>query len=331
MVKEKPRKRKDAGERGGGGDTSAVEVAASTSVASTSEKQFLAKLKELVDDGSSVRGRDADVIKKDADVLAGQLDSGAVKISKRGTKQAREYLKEIDDSAAFEAGSAKVLQYGIMACMFVPAAVSLLESLLEFPSMDAVAAGSTDLHGWNAVVTGGCGAMGLELAVLLARAGAGVVIGCHEGNHDAQDAAESRLAELGLMKGSRTTREVAGHVDVGDVDSGWVEVTPLQLESFASVRHFARSVVDDLKGPLNLLVHNAATKHGCIRTTDGHEHVTQVNQPAKPASQWHRYPLPLSPSSRVMVGCFLAARCQDLFFCRGVLLIVRTLLPPHPG
>eukprot|EP01047_Picozoa_sp_COSAG01_P087377 COSAG01_NODE_20084_length_971_cov_42.025229_1_plen_80_part_01 len=80
MVKEKPRKRKDAGERGGGGDTGAVEVAASTSVASTSEKQFLAKLKELVDDGSSVRGRDADVIKKDADVLAGQLDSGAVKL-----------------------------------------------------------------------------------------------------------------------------------------------------------------------------------------------------------------------------------------------------------
>jgi len=96
-----------------------------------------------------------------------------------------------------------------------------------------------------------------------------------------REAAEAHLASLGLLKGA--TRSSSSS------DSGWVETWPLELESFASVRHFAARVVQQEEGggksenevnagKLDLLVHAAATKEGCgVPTVDGHDVGIQVN------------------------------------------------------
>ena len=221
--------------------------------ASEEETELLSKLQALVDDGSSVRGRDADVIKREADVLAGKMEG--MTITKSGGKQALELIKEIDDSAAFEKNSGRVVQVGLMIVMIVPQLLSLFEAVVEFAFRPAMGVAPADLSGMHAVVTGGCGALGLELAIMLAKSGASVVVGCREGI---------------------LSQEIQAQVADLDLETGQVEVWPLQLESFEEVRNFAARVTTDL-GNLDILVHSAATKQGCERTVDGHELVTQVN------------------------------------------------------
>merc|ERR1719231_660893 len=153
--------------------------------------------------------------------------------------------------------------------------LSILEWAAEFvtrPNMDGVAL-DIDLQNSNAVVTGGCGAVGLEMAIMLAKAGANVVIGCHGSDSKQVDAVEGRLAELGLLNANQASDD---DDDDGLGGSGGIEVWPLQLESFERVREFAARVANEV-GMLDLLVHNAATKTGCTRTVDGHEYITQVN------------------------------------------------------
>jgi len=143
-----------------------------------------------------------------------------------------------------------------------------------------------DLSATTAVVTGGCGSVGIELAIMLAEAGAGVVIGCHSRNPEARDEfsdTTQRLTKLGLLKGSQSAvqwdeddEEEEPAADRRGSNAGWIDIYPLQLESFEGVREFASRVADEL-GTVDMLIHNAATKEGCIRTLDGHELATQVN------------------------------------------------------
>jgi NAD(P)-dependent dehydrogenase (short-subunit alcohol dehydrogenase family) len=98
-----------------------------------------------------------------------------------------------------------------------------------------------------------------------------VVIACHGTKVSEEVKVESRLAQLGLLR--------SGDSDDGQASSpgkGWIEMWPLQLESFESVREFAERVSKNMRS-LDMLVHNAGTKEGCIKTQDGHELVTQVN------------------------------------------------------
>ena len=221
--------------------------------ASGAETELLAKLQTLVDDGNSVRGRDADKIKMDADELKQAMDE--MTLSKAGKKKAAEQLKEIDDAASFEKNSGKFVQVLVMVVMFVPMILSLLETIAEFFMRPSMVHTPADLAGMNAVVTGGCGALGLELAILLAKSGAGVVIGCHEGSLEAQGDAEDRIEAEGLAKGGW------GDEERGDEqDKGWVEMWPLQLESFAEVREFAQRVTTELN-TLNLLKLTAVMNH----------------------------------------------------------------------
>jgi len=142
--------------------------------------------------------------------------------------------------------------------------VSFLETSFEFATRPVMTVSPVDLSNMHAVVTGGCGALGLELATMLANSGAGVVIACHGAQESDFHEVESQLTQLGLL---RSTSEQ---------EKGWVEAWPLELESFDSVRVFATRVTREM-GTLDILVHNAATKEGCSKTVDGHDLTMQVN------------------------------------------------------
>jgi NAD(P)-dependent dehydrogenase (short-subunit alcohol dehydrogenase family) len=108
-----------------------------------------------------------------------------------------------------------------------------------------------DLRGRRAVVTGGSGGLGEETARALASAGADVTITCRD--RAKGDAALARIrAALGGAGGA-------------------VDALPLDLESPASVRDFAKRVLAR-GGPLHLLVNNAGVM-ACplARTAEGYE------------------------------------------------------------
>merc|ERR1719316_461287 len=128
-----------------------------------------------------------------------------------------------------------------------------------------------ELSDMHSVVTGGCSGLGLELAIMLANSGAGVIIGCHNTANEV----ESRIAKLGLLRASDWDSQSANPLGRSSPTAGWIAVWPLQLESFKSVREFASRVSNNV-ATLDILVHNAATKEGCTRTEDGHEYTFQA-------------------------------------------------------
>ena len=179
-----------------------------------------------------------------------------------------ESIKEIDDADAFEQTSGKLLKCAMMIVMFVPGIITLLGAIQEWLSRPTMVVAPAELGGMHAVVTGGCSAAGLDLALMLAEAGAGVVVGCYGAL--SSEVATTRIAAAGLHR-------VA--VDDDGFPSGvrgWVDVWSLELESFDAVRTFAARVSTELPS-LHLLVHAAASIKGCTLTADGHEYATQVN------------------------------------------------------
>jgi NAD(P)-dependent dehydrogenase (short-subunit alcohol dehydrogenase family) len=181
-----------------------------------------------------------------------------------------ESLKDVNSGLALEKYSGKILQGGLVVVRVVPMLASILEGCFEFITRPTISPELVDLAGMVAVVTGGCGAVGIELAILLAGSGANVILGCRGAGTESTDAtgsaveAEARLVRAGLWHG-----EESG-------ERGSVQIWPLELASFADVRTFAQRVADDLKA-VDILVHTAATKQGCFRTVDEHEVATQVN------------------------------------------------------
>ena len=115
---------------------------------------------------------------------------------------------------------------------------------------------SVPLHAQHAIITGACGGMGEELAILMVSAGARVVLGCRDGVK--ADAALSRIqaATAGL--------------------SGSVEQIHLDLASLKSVRSFASEYTRSYT-QLNLLVNNGGSTNACNTTEDGNDYAFQVN------------------------------------------------------
>ena len=153
---------------------------------------------------------------------------------------------------------------------FLPMLLTQLGAIEEWAMRPTMAVAPADLSGTRAVITGGCGSLGFHLATMLAQGGAGVVLGCHgvESSLSAEAGIESRIGEMGLLRHENDDEE--------DINGrGWIEVWPLQLESFASVREFGSRVAE--LGAVNLLVHSAATKSACTKTEDGFELSLQVN------------------------------------------------------
>jgi len=240
--------------------------------ASAEETAMLERITGLVTESTKVvGGRDASVILAEAEEL--KTTVADMTLTENGRSKMMEQLAELDKSLAFENSMEKncgrIVQLGFLAVTIVPALLSCFEKLMEFYYRPEMVVEPANLSNMHAVITGGCGALGLELAIMLANSGAGVVISCHGPKNREPDEVESRLAKLGLLHG--TTRSADN-----DPDAGWIKVWPLQLESFASVRDFASRVAVEM-GTLDILVHNAATKEGCSRTVDGHDLVHQVN------------------------------------------------------
>lgn len=115
---------------------------------------------------------------------------------------------------------------------------------------------SVRMDNQHAIVTGGCGEMGEELAQMMVAAGATVVIGCRNSS--------KANATLGRIKAA--TAGSPGSVDYMNLD----------LASFQSVRSFAEEYKAAYER-LDLLVNNAGTAHACTTTEDGNEHAFQVN------------------------------------------------------
>ena len=289
--------------------------------ASATLAAFVKEVKVLETDANSVRGRDASVIKEDCLKLEARINAAAASLTAGGRKKVLAQLKQVvDDTESedrMEKACGKVLQRGMLLVMVGPVLITLLASCTEFATRPAMAVeplGARDLAGRHAVVTGGCGAVGFEVAVLLADAGAGVVVGCHEeatavgagggaagaagaagvaptaADADAAEAADAaaqrrfekqeaikhRIKDLGLRRGENGENSENGENVSG---GGWIEVWPLALESLDAVRSFAARYDSDIgaKQGLDLLVHSAATKEGCKTSVDGHDLATQVN------------------------------------------------------
>lgn len=230
---------------------------------SEEEAVLLERVEALVAESGKFGGRDAPMILADAEELKKQMENAS--LTTAGRKKMLDMIDEVNSSLAWEniceQKCGRFLHLGLLAVTLVPMLLTYLENLYEWALRPSMVVESADLTDMYAVVTGGCGALGLELAIMLANAGAGVVIGCHS-TYDVVDI-ETRLSKLGLLHGSNR-------------ENGWVSVQPLRLESFKSVQEFATRVSKDV-GILDILVHNAATKEGCVRTENGNEHVTQVN------------------------------------------------------
>ena len=294
----------------------AVATTSSSGKSSAAEEAaFGVEVTDLKKDSESVRGRDATVIVEACDELKKRIEESA-SLAPKGKKRLLARLKEVRDAADSEDKMEKAcgqwIQRAVMFVMIGPWLITMLGSLAEFalrPTMDVVQ--PVDLLGQVALVTGGCGALGSDLALMLAESGAGVVVGCHEGSiddpvevetarRDKQAAAKQRFRDMGFLRRSSSS-SAGGADDAGKGNKGWIEVWPLRLESLASVRAFAGRYSKRFDS-LHLLVHNAATKAGCVTTEDGYESALQVNylspfvltQLLRPAMD------AASPSSRVI-------------------------------
>jgi len=236
---------------------------------SDEEKSLKEKVDGLAAESGKFNGRDASAILAEAEQLKATILEAS--LTEGGKKRMLDSLEDVNKSLAFEHNferhCGRYIQIAILAVTILPLLVTCGETGVEFVTRPEMVVAPADLSNKHAVVTGGCGAVGLDLSIMLAQSGAGVVMACHHGakTRKAEDV-KSRLAKLGLLKSKARTSP----------GKGWIEVWPLQLESFAFVRNFADRVVKEL-GTLDLIVHNAATKEGCGRTVDGHEVVTQVN------------------------------------------------------
>ena len=122
-----------------------------------------------------------------------------------------------------------------------------------------------DLAGTQAIVTGGCGAIGRHTAALLAEAGASVVLGCRS---PSADAARDALALVEQSSGEGVALDHA--------------VWPLDLDDAASVMRFvarfrAERAAGDEALPLKLLLNNAGTRSACGVTAAGVESAFSSN------------------------------------------------------
>merc|ERR1712166_32458 len=243
---------------------------------SLEEEALIKKVEALVNDSNSVRGRDASIISVDADML--RVEADAMVLTDFGRELIDKQLKEVSDALAFEKNSGRFLQIAVMIVMFVPMILTFLGNIFEYAVRPTMEVAAVDLSASSVVLTGGCGTVGLQLAIMLAEAGASVVIGCHSSatRSESELQAESLLSNIGLLHGSDVETSESARRDRMNPDRGTVRVWPLQLESFEDVRRFGKKVVEEFQ-TVDVLIHNAATKAGCNTTVDGHELIYQVN------------------------------------------------------
>ena len=138
--------------------------------------------------------------------------------------------------------------------------------------------GGDDLAGVNAIVTGGCGGMGLELTRGLAMRGANVVAGCRAPKPPLPADAD---ADSGSSSGDALLDSLMYPMTIEGIPEGSVRGSAvrheLDLEDFSSVRTFAAKALAEHEGKVDVLIHAAGSMRACENTTNGFESATQVN------------------------------------------------------
>jgi len=117
--------------------------------------------------------------------------------------------------------------------------------------------GKSRLDSQLVVITGGNRGIGQETALTLARLGAHVIIACRDTKKGEQVAADFKT-ERGAKSG------------------GIVEVLPLDLTSFKSVRELA-DTLEKRKKKINILINNAGGMSSTSTTVDGLDNMWQIN------------------------------------------------------
>lgn len=167
--------------------------------------------------------------------------------------------KELEDACEKWCGR------GISLCVAVPMFFNFITALWELVTRPAMHVQIVDLAGQSAVISGGCGDMGMELGLMLLEAGASVLLGCK--NESVGQATVSKLLD---------------RLPVDLQDSATLEAWALPLDSFDSVHAFAEryQAKDPATGrsrELHMLVHAAGTTKACSKTSDELEWALQVN------------------------------------------------------
>ena len=168
--------------------------------------------------------------------------------AKKRQKTEEEEERELEEKCEMWCGRIITL------CMLIGPTMSLLSSIGEYVTRPLMIVKEMDLTDRDVIITGGTDGMGAELAMLMAQSRARVVLGCRN-----------------VTKGNAVVQRI--EFETGNEN---VQAWRLEMDSFKSVRAFAKRYVDEGKD-LHVLVNNAGTSKACTTTDDGHEYGLQVN------------------------------------------------------
>ena len=145
----------------------------------------------------------------------------------------------------------------IKLAFFVPLLLNgIVMPLVEYSGRPTMVLDSAvDMTDVQAIVTGGCGAIGRRTAALLAESGASVVLACRDPSSERAGDALARLVDASEARG--------GNLELQHT------VWPIDMADTASVRRFAaRFVAERSALPLKLLLNNAGTRDACAVTPE---------------------------------------------------------------
>eukprot|EP00939_MAST-03C_sp_MAST-3C-sp1_P001882 g1882.t1 len=231
-----------------------------------------------------MRGRDADVVVKECEMLLRELDESRKNWSSASSFDAlKKSIEEVKEEAAnelrLEKGCERWIRRLSLIVIFVPFILSIAETLAEFvtrPSLD-IDTKALGMDGTLAVVTGGCSGMGREISAMLEEGGAVVFRGCRTFEKGAL------RTEIDEDKDTRFVFEEEEGAEEEAEDTNHSEnLQHLDLRSFDSVARFAREINTAFERSDRLrrivLIHNAGTFAACSEiTNDGFEVAFQIN------------------------------------------------------
>ena len=287
-----------------------------STVAMTNQNKadFAKRIKTLSTDGSSMRGRDANLIVADCDQLKLEIEASSLPSKKKLLKEVSVIRNDAESEEKMEKMCGKCLQRGILLITFGPLLLTLLGSLTERAMRPTMVVETRALSGDLAVITGGCGDLGSRLAVKLASSGCTVIAACHETTmkettnenkqeqeEDAEEQQEQEEQEEQENFGSTTTTTTTTTLPTSmdtrtaalnrflpylatndkdkdkDSSSGSISVWDLDLASFASVDAFAARFLKH-SDSLDMLIHAAAIREdeasGCTKSLQDHVDTT---------------------------------------------------------
>jgi NAD(P)-dependent dehydrogenase (short-subunit alcohol dehydrogenase family) len=237
--------------------------------------EFAKEIKALQDDASSIRGSDAKIIIAKCEILAEKITQ-----SKLHKKTKNKMLNEVEtirqDSLSedrMEQYCSKWLRYIVLSVTFGPMLLTFLGVITERMIRHKMIVSKYNLNSMTAIVTGGCGDIGSNVVLELAKSGCNVIAACHSDRLDT-----NRLEMFAPYLQNKIDVDEKQHDS--NQEKGGIQVWPLDLASFSSVTNFTSTFLK-YTDALNILIHAAVIKEdedqGCSKTEDGNDLTTQIN------------------------------------------------------